>query len=123
MYWGTYKRFNGDIMNFYFYPNFLELDTKHNMFNLAFMSPTSTKTEIARYRLEDQTGTSAINDKGGNTGTVTGATWITIGAQFGTGNYISIPKFSFSNVNNAWGISFWTKINCAVNVDADTTDA
>lgn len=50
------------------------------MFSMAFMTPTSTFTEIARYRLEDQTGTTAADSIGTNHGTVSGATWTSIGA-------------------------------------------
>lgn len=64
MYWGdTYKRFCGEINTITIYPNYVELDYKHNWLHLAILDPTYTIEVLAAYRLEEGSAIQTLYDQ------------------------------------------------------------
>ena len=57
LYWGDkYTKFCGQLDQFKWYPNYIELGYLHNWLNLAFFSDSYSYQVLADYRMADGSG-------------------------------------------------------------------
>ncbi|CAD8079606.1 unnamed protein product [Paramecium sonneborni] len=134
LYWGSsYQYHYGQVRSISIFKDYIELDYKHNWFNIMFLDPTYSVSLFARYRLEEMTGQVVYNkidmtQQGflgtDNTVQASDPTWgIAIGLlQFASAQTVKLPAIIFGNTNTIFGIALWFRSTAVILGDADNVD-